>query len=50
MTTATLTRPLPAVLADLRLSLLGEGWTATSSDRRPDNPEAERLYREEAWT
>jgi hypothetical protein len=47
MTTQTLTR-LPANLETLRLSLLGEGWSAGSPNKLSD--EGERLAREERWT
>jgi hypothetical protein len=41
-------RPLPAKLETLRLSLLGEGWSAESPRKLSD--EGERLAREERWT
>jgi hypothetical protein len=48
MTATTLTRPLPPALEALRLSLLGEGWTASSPHKL--SGEGERLAREERWT
>jgi hypothetical protein len=45
---ATRPRPLPATLEALRLSLLGEGWTASSPTELDD--EAEQLARQERWT
>jgi hypothetical protein len=41
-------RPLPPALEAFRLSLLGEGCTATSPDQL--DPEGERIAREERWT
>jgi hypothetical protein len=46
--TATLARPLPATLEELRLSLLAEGWTASSPDQLDED--AEQLARQERWT
>jgi hypothetical protein len=43
MTAALATRPLPASLEALRLSLLGEGWSAESPHKLSD--EDERLAR-----
>jgi hypothetical protein len=43
VTATTLTRPLPVALETLRLSLLGEGWTASSPEKLSD--EDERLAR-----
>ena len=46
--TPVLTRPLPAKLEALRLSLLGEGFEATSPNKLSE--EGERIAREERWT
>jgi hypothetical protein len=48
MTATALARPLPAKLEEVRLSLLGAGWTASSPDKLSE--EGERLAREERWT
>lgn len=48
MTTPVLTRPLPSVLEDLRLSLIAAGFSAESPDNLSD--EDKRLAREERWT
>lgn len=45
MTAATLTRPLPEVLAALRAGLLAAGWTATSDEQLSDD--GERFARED---
>lgn len=43
MTTSLATRPLPAKLEAVRLTALGEGWTASSPDKLSE--EGERLAR-----